>query len=71
MDEAERYKRESERLYSELQDRPPATNRPRRGPSFAGLRPFHAFARIQLGRNATEEEEGHAELFWPAAIEAR
>ncbi len=36
---------------------------------YRGLRPFHAFTRIHLGRNVTEEES-HADLFRPAAIRA-
>jgi hypothetical protein len=37
--------------------------------SLSGLLPFHAFTRIHLGRNVTEEES-HADLFWPEAIRA-
>ena len=39
-----------------------------RGP-YRGLRPFHAFTRIHLGRKVTEEES-HADLFWPEATGA-
>lgn len=39
------------------------------GSLISGLRPFHAFTRIHLGRNVTEEES-HADLFWPEATGA-